>query len=319
MEKRNLGQSDVKITPILMGTWQAGKKWWVGIEDADSIKAIRAAFENGITTIDTAEVYGDGHSEQIVAQAVSDVRDKVEYATKVFANHLKYQEVIEACERSLKNLKTDYIDLYQIHWPSGAFNTEIVPIEETMNALNKLKEQGKIRAIGVSNFSRNQLEEAAKYGRIDSLQPPYSLFWRKVETDAMPYCIDNNISILAYSPLAQGLLTGKFNADHKFPEGDNRADNQLFRGENMKLAQQALDKMRPIAEKHQCSLAQLSLGWLIAQPQSNAIAGARIAEHVISNAQAAEVKLSQDELEQIDAIGKTVTSHHDNSPVMWTW
>ncbi|MEL6462914.1 MAG: aldo/keto reductase [Cyanobacteria bacterium J06621_15] len=319
MKKRNLGQSDVKITPILMGTWQAGKKWWVGIEDADSIKAIRAAFENGITTIDTAEVYGDGHSEQVVAQAVSDVRDKIEYATKVFANHLKYQQVIEACERSLKNLKTDYIDLYQIHWPSGAFNSEIVPIEETMNALNKLKEQGKIRAIGVSNFSRNQLEEAAKYGRIDSLQPPYSLFWRKVENDAMLYCIENNISILAYSPLAQGLLTGKFDADHKFPEGDNRADNQLFQGENMKRAQQALDKLRPIAENHQCSLAQLSLAWLIAQPQTNAIAGARVAEHVISNAQAAQVKLSQDELEQIDAIGKTVTSHHDDSPVMWTW
>ena len=319
MEKRNLGQSGIKITPILMGTWQAGKKWWVGIEDADSIKAIRAALENGITTIDTAEVYGEGHSEQIDAEAVSDVRDKVEYATKVFANHLKYQEVIEACERSLKNLKTDYIDLYQIHWPSGAFNSEIVPIEETMNALNKLKEQGKIRAIGVSNFSRNQLEEAAKYGRIDSLQPPYSLFWRKVESDAMPYCIENNISILAYSPLAQGLLTGKFDVSHKFPEGDNRADNQLFQGENMKRAQKALDQLRPMAEKHQCSLAQLSLAWLIAQPQSNAIAGARIAEHVISNAQAAEVKLSQDELKQIDAIGKTVTSHHDDSPVMWTW
>jgi len=105
----------VKITPILMGTWQAGKKWWVGIEDADSIKAIRAAFENGITTIDTAEVYGDGHSEKIVAEALSDVRDQVEYATKVFANHLKYKQVLEACEGSLKNLKTDYIDLYQIH------------------------------------------------------------------------------------------------------------------------------------------------------------------------------------------------------------
>ena len=319
MEKRSLGQSSIKITPILMGTWQAGKKWWVGIEDADSIKAIRAAFENGITTIDTAEVYGEGHSEQMVAEAVSDVRDKVEYATKVFANHLKYQEVIEACEGSLKNLKTDYIDLYQIHWPSGAFNSEIVPIEETMNALNKLKEQGKIRAIGVSNFSRSQLEEAAKYGRIDSLQPPYSLFWRKVESDAMPYCIENNISILAYSSLAQGLLTGKFDASHKFEEGDHRAKTQLFQGENMKRAQQALDQLRPMAEEHQCSLAQLSLAWLIAQPQSNAIAGARIAEQVISNAQAAEVKLSQDELKQIDAIGKTVTSHHDDSPVMWTW
>ena len=319
MEKRKLGQSDIKITPILMGTWQAGKKKWVGIEDDDSVKAIRAAFENGITTIDTAEVYGDGHSEKIVAQALSDVRDKLEYATKVFLNHLKYQQVIEACERSLKNLQTDYIDLYQIHWPSGALNSEIVPIEETMKALNHLKEQGKIRAIGVSNFSRKQLEEAANYGRIDSLQPPYSLFWRKVENDAVPYCIENNISILAYSPLAQGLLTGKFDASHKFQEGDNRADNQLFQGENMKRAQEALDQLRPIAESHQCSLAQLSLAWLIAQPQTNAIAGARIAEHVVSNAKAAEVKLSQDELKQIDAIGKTVTSHHDDSPVMWNW
>ncbi|MEO1428628.1 MAG: aldo/keto reductase [Cyanobacteria bacterium J06633_8] len=319
MEKRNLGTSEVKITPILMGTWQAGKKMWVGIEDDDSVKAIRGAFENGITTIDTAEVYGEGHSETIVARALSDVRDKVEYATKVFANHLKYQEVIEACEGSLKRLKTDYIDLYQIHWPSGAFNSEIVPIEETMNALNHLKEQGKIRAIGVSNFSRPQLEEAAQYGRIDSLQPPYSLFWRKVENDAMPYCIENNISILAYSPLAQGLLTGKFDASHKFQEGDNRAYNQLFHGENMKRAQEALDKLRPIAESHKCSLAQLSLAWLIAQPQTNAIAGARVASHVISNAQAAEVKLSQEELKQIDNIGKIVTSHQDENPVMWTW
>ncbi len=319
MEKRKLGKSDVKITPILMGTWQAGKAKWVGIEDDDSIKAIRAAFENGITTIDTAEVYGDGHSEKIVAQALSDIRDKVEYATKVFANHLKYQQVIEACDRSLKNLQTDYIDLYQIHWASGSFNTETVPIEETMNALNHLQEQGKIRAIGVSNFSGIQLESAAKYGRIDSLQPPYSLFWRKVENDAMPYCIENNISILAYSPLAQGLLTGKFDASHKFDPDDHRVDNQLFQGENMKRAQLALDKLRPIAERHQCSLAQLSLAWLIAQPQTNAIAGARTAKHVIDNAKAASVKLSQDELQEIDAIGNIVTSHHDDSPVMWNW
>jgi aryl-alcohol dehydrogenase-like predicted oxidoreductase len=188
-----------------------------------------------------------------------------------------------------------------------------------MNALNHLQEQGKIRAIGVSNFSRIQLEAAAKYGRIDSLQPPYSLFWRKVENDAMPYCIENDISILAYSPLAQGLLTGKFDASQEFQPGDNRADNQLFQGESMKRAQQALDKLRPIAERHQCSLAQLSLAWLIAQPNSNAIAGARTAQHVIDNAKATQVKLGQDELEEIDAIGSIVTSHQDDSPVMWNW
>ncbi|MBW4448336.1 MAG: aldo/keto reductase [Spirirestis rafaelensis WJT71-NPBG6] len=319
MEKRRLGTSDVQITPILMGTWQAGKKMWVGIEDADSIKAIRAAFEAGITTIDTAEVYGEGHSEQIVAEALSDVRDRVEYATKVFANHLKYDLVIEACDRSLKNLKTDYIDLYQIHWPSGTFNSEKVPIEETMKALNHLKEQGKIRAIGVSNFSRAQLEEAANYGRIDSLQPPYSLFWRQVEKDAMPYCVENNISIVAYSPLAQGLLTGKFGADHKFDPQDNRAKNKLFQGENYQRAQQALEKLRPIADRHNCTLAQLALAWLIAQPQAQAIAGARNSEQAIGNAKAAEVKLSEDELQEIDAIGRIVTDHLDDSSVMWNW
>ncbi|MBD2083951.1 aldo/keto reductase [Trichocoleus sp. ST-U3] len=319
MEKRHLGTSDIQISPIVMGTWQAGKRMWVGIEDADTIKAIRVAFDAGITTVDTAEVYGEGHSEQIVAQALSDVRDQAVYATKVFANHLKYDQVIEACDRSLKNLKTDYIDLYQIHWPSGVFKSEIVPIEETMNALNHLKEQGKIRAIGVSNFSRAQLEEAAQYGRIDSLQPPYSLFWRWVEKDAMPYCVENKISILAYSSLAQGLLTGKFGSDHQFDPADNRAKNKLFQGENYERAQQALDKLRPIAERHQCSLAQLALAWLIAQPQTNAIAGARNTQQVVDNAKAGDIKLSTDELQEIDAIGRIVTDHLDDSPIMWNW
>jgi myo-inositol catabolism protein IolS len=122
METRILGRSTVRITPILMGTWQAGKRMWVGIEDESSIQAIRAAYEAGITTIDTAEIYGEGHSEKIIAQALSDVREKVVYASKVFANHLRYDSVIEACERSLTNLQTDYIDLYQIHWPSGSFS-----------------------------------------------------------------------------------------------------------------------------------------------------------------------------------------------------
>lgn len=319
MEKRSLGTSDIKITPILMGTWQAGKAQWVGIEDAETIKAIRAAFDAGITTIDTAEVYGKGHSEQIVAQALSDVRSQVEYATKVFANHLKYDSVIEACEGSLKNLNTDYIDLYQIHWPSGAFNSEIVPIEETMSALNELKQQGKIRAVGVSNFSRTQLEEASQYGRIDSLQPPYSLFWRYVEKDAMSYCIENNISILAYSPLAQGLLTGKFERGHKFASEDNRSKNKLFQGENYERAQQALDKLRPIADRHQVSLANLALAWLIAQPQTNAIVGARNAEQAAANALAADLQLSPDELKEIDDIGRIVTDRLDDNPVMWNW
>jgi myo-inositol catabolism protein IolS len=316
---RLLGNSGIEITPIIVGTWQAGKSGWVGIEDTEVIQALRAAFDAGITTFDTAEVYGKGYSEQIVGQALAEVRDRTVIATKVFANHLKYQQVIDACEGSLKNLKTDYIDLYQIHWPAGSFKSEVVPIEETMRALNDLKQQGKIRAIGVSNFSRDQLAEAAQYGRIDSLQPPYSLFWRGLEQDAMPYCVENNISIIAYSPLAQGLLTGKFSADHKFEEGDIRNKNKLFQGENYQRAQQALDKLRPIADRNQCSLAQLALAWAIAQPQVSAIAGARNSEQAVQNAKAAEIQLSESDLAEIDAIGRAVTDHLDDNPVMWNF
>jgi myo-inositol catabolism protein IolS len=319
MKKRKLGQTDILITPILMGTWQAGKKMWVGIEDEESIQALRAGFEAGITTVDTAAIYGEGHSERIVAQALSDVRDQVVYATKVFANELKYDQVIQACDRSLKNLQTDYIDLYQIHWPSGTYNSEIVPIQETISALNYLKEQGKIRAIGVSNFNKVQLEEAAQYGRIDSLQPPYSLFWRQIERDTMPYCIEHNISILAYSPLAQGLLTGKFKADHKFASGDHRAKNKLFQGENFQRAQTALLQLRSIAEKYNCTLAQLALAWLIAQPQTNAIAGFRSVEQAVENAGTFEVELLEEDLDKIDQIGRQVTDHLDNNPIMWNW
>ncbi|GEA25601.1 general stress protein 69 [Microcystis aeruginosa NIES-4325] len=317
MQKRYLGQTNIEITPLLVGTWQAGKKMWAGIEDAESIKAIRAAFEAGITTIDTAEIYGEGHSESIVAQALADVREQVIYATKVFANHLKYEEVIAACVRSLKNLQTDYIDLYQIHWPSGSWNTEIVPISETMAALNYLKAEGKIRAIGVSNFSRSQLEEACQYGRIESIQPPYSLFWRSVEKEIMPYCIDNNISILAYSPLAQGLLTGKFRNGYQLAAEDHRIKNKLFHGENFQRVQAALNQLEPIAKRYNCSLAQLSLAWLIKQPQTNAIAGVRNADQAVNNAQAMTINLTPEDLQLIDNIGKQVTDCLDDNPVLW--
>lgn len=317
MEKRQLGTSGIEISPIVMGTWQAGKRGWVGIEDSEIIKALQAAFAAGITTFDTAEIYGDGYSERLLGEALTGLRDKIVLATKVFPNHLKYEQVIAACDRSLQNLKTDYIDLYQIHWASGAFKSEIVPIEESMRALNDLKSQGKIRAIGVSNFSKQQLEEAAQFGRIDSLQPPYSLFWRHVEADTMPYCQANQISILAYSPMAQGLLTGKFGREDRFPPEDNRSQNKLFQGENYQRAQDALDRLRPIAAELNCTLGQLALAWAIAQPQTVAIAGARNSEQVLSNARAAEVKIPSDMMEQMDAIARQVTDYLDDRPVMW--
>ena len=290
---------------------------WAGIEDAEITKAIRTAFDAGMTTFDTAEEYGWGHSERILGKALAHVRHQVVYATKVFPNHLKYDQVIGRCHRSLKNLKTDYIDLYQIHWPSGSWGTKVVPIQETMRAMNKLRQQGKIRAIGVSNFSTSKIKEAAQFGRIDSLQPPYSLLWRHVEKDAMTYCVENKITILAYSSMAQGILTGKFGPDHKFVKGDHRTKNRLFKPETFKRVQQALTRLRPIADQHNISLGQLALAWVIAQPGTCAIAGARNAEQVLQNSKAAEVHLSALDLEEMDTISRIVTDHLDDNPVMW--
>ena len=317
MKTLSLGMSDVKITPIIMGTWQAGKRMWAGIDDAEITKAIRAAFDAGITTFDTAEEYGWGHSERILGKALADVRHQVVHATKVFPNHLKYDQVIERCHRSLKNLNTHYIDLYQIHWPAGSWGSKVAPIRETMRAMNELLQQGKIRAIGVSNFSCSQLKEAAQFARIDSLQPPYSLFWRHVEKDAMPYCIENNITILAYSSMAQGILTGKFGLDHKFAKGDHRSKHKLFKRENFKRVQQALNRLRPIADRYGFSLGQLALAWVIAHQGVCAIAGARNAEQVLQNAKATEGHLSETDLKEMDTISRSVTDCLDANPIMW--
>ncbi|WP_338420690.1 aldo/keto reductase [Phormidium tenue] len=254
-----------------------------------------------------------------MGKALADRRDQVVLATKVFANHLKADQVIEACEKSLQRMQTDVIDLYQIHWPSGAFKSEVVPISETMGALNQLKEQGKIRAIGVSNFSKAQIEEATQFGCIDSLQPPYSLFWRGVETELLPYCVEHNLTILSYSSLAQGLLTGKFGPDHHFPKEDIRSKNKLFQPPIYDKAQAALEKLRPIADRYNTTLGNLALAWLIAQPQTTAIVGARNTEQAVENAKAAAISLSADDLAAIDGISRTVTDHLSTDPVIWAF
>lgn len=317
MEQRNLGESDVRITPVIMGTWQAGKKMWAGIDDDEIARAIQAAFDAGVTTFDTAEEYGWGHSEKTLGKALGSVRKAAVIATKVAVNHLAYDQVLASCHRSLDRLGTDYIDIYQIHWPSGAWGTKVIPIEETMRAMNDLKAQGKIRAVGVSNFSRIQLEDASKYGRIDSLQPPYSLFWRQVESDALPFCRANNISILAYAPMAQGFLTGRFKSGHKFAKGDHRVRNRLFQKDHFARVQEALLRLHPIAKRHGVSLGQLALAWVLAQPGTSAVAGARNAEQAVQNAHACRVNLSREDIEEMEATGRIVTERLDENPVLW--
>lgn len=319
MQTRMLGKTDIKLSAIIMGTWQTGKSMWTGIDDAQSEKAIRAAMDAGITTFDTAEVYGNGHSERVLGKAIGDRRDQVTLLSKVFSNHLAYDQVINACNRSLKNLGTDYLDLYQIHWPPGSYGAKPVPMEETMKALMELKDQGKIRAIGVSNFSFDQLKKIYSLGPVESLQPPYSLFWRHVETDTLAWCQANQVTLLAYSPMAQGLLTGKFGPGHQFEKGDHRSANRLFQPDVYPQAQKALAALRPIAEGKGITLAQLALAWIIAKPGVCAIAGARNADQSIGNAKAADAHLTEADLEALEHISRPVVDLIDDNPVPWKW
>lgn len=188
-----------------------------------------------------------------------------------------------------------------------------------MRALNDLKREGKIRAIGVSNFSQQQLASARECGQIDSIQPPYSLFWRIVEKEIQPYCVENNISILAYSSLAQGILTGKFGDNPTFAEGDHRKNNRLFQPPHWERVKQALSQLQPFADKYNCTLAQIAIAWLIQQPQTNAIVGARNAQQAKENAQAGEIELTIEDIKQISNIGTNVTKDLDDNPVMWNF
>jgi myo-inositol catabolism protein IolS len=317
MDSIKLNKSGVLLSRIIMGTWQAGKQMWSGIDDAESTRAIRAAVEAGATTIDTAEGYGKGHSERIIAAATADIRDRVVYASKVSPNHLKFDQVINACHQSLRNLKTDYLDLFQIHWPAGTFGSPAVPLDETMAGLNRLKKRGKIRAIGVCNFSCAQLKEALRFGDVDTLQIPYSLFWRHAEAEAQSFCRENDIAILAYSPLAQGMLTGRFGPDHTFAPGDHRTKNKLYQPENYARVQQAITALLPIALKKQVTLAQLALAWVLSHPATCAIAGARNAGQSVENVTAFEVRLSDTELAYMDAVSRLVTDHLQDSPLQW--
>lgn len=313
-----LGKTNIKINPIIMGCWQiGGAPYWNNIQDAVSEKAILIAFDAGINTFDTAPGYGNGRSERVLGGTLKNKRDKVIIATKVFSDKLAFGQVIKSCEDSLKNLQTDYIDLFQIHFPAGSFGSTLVPIEETLSAFLTLKNQGKVRFIGVSNFSRDQLEEASRYAEISSVQPPYSLFWRTQAESLVPYCEKNSISVLAYSPLAQGLLTGKFRRDHKFSDEEVRSKLVLCKPENYTHVQNALDKLDPIAKKNNMSLTELALAWVIAENSVCAISGIRTSAQAKINAQIINLSLSAADLDEIGMIGNEVSGYMRKISLMW--
>lgn len=320
MEYKKIGNTNLKLSVITFGAWAAGGWMWGSTDRNDAIKAIQASYEEGVTSIDTAPIYGQGDSEEIVGEALQGIaRDKVQIITKYGMRWdlakgdfgmkskdnsgkdidvYKYagrESIIKECEDSLKRLKTDYIDLYQIHWPESK-----TPIQETMETVAELIKQGKVRHAGVCNYNVEQMKEADKYVNLVSNQVPYSMVKREIEQNVVPFSLENNKSIIAYSPLERGLLTGKMKPGHTFAEGDHRANLYFFKDENLKRASEFLDKIKPLAEEKNASLSQLVLRWTIEQPGITiALAGARNAEQSIQNAKAINVKLSPSEIDFI--------------------
>jgi aryl-alcohol dehydrogenase-like predicted oxidoreductase len=315
MRYRNIGRSGISASIIGLGTWSLSGWMWGGTEEADAIATIHAALDAGINLIDTAPAYGVGRAEQLVAKAIHGRRDKVILATKCglvwhtregtyheeqwgrqVYRFLGAHSVRHEVEESLRRLGTDYIDLYQTHWQD-----ETTPIEETMDTLMRLKEEGKIRAVGVSNVSLAQLKKYQTRGVVDSLQEEYSMLNRDVEANLLPYCRENEIAVLAYSPLAQGLLAGTAGPEREFPEGDFRRNHPRFTHENRAKAAALMQSIEPIAQAHGVTLAHAAVSWTISSAHAtHALVGARSPKQARESALAGDLELNETELDFIN-------------------
>jgi len=321
MEYRQIGQSGIQASAITFGAWAIGGWMWGGADRDQALKAILASYEYGVTTIDTAPVYGQGLSEEILGDALKILpRDKVQVLTKFglrwdlkegslhfsldndegnaqdVYRYARKESVILECENCLRRLGTDYIDLFQLHWPDPT-----TPIEETMEAVLQLQQQGKIRAAGVSNYSVEQMQTAEKIISLASNQVPYSMVRRDIEKEILPYCIENKKAVIVYSPLQRGLLTGKIKPGHIFNDGDTRGGDRFYSAENIKRINAYLDELRPLAADKNASLAQLVIAWTLKQSGITlALVGARNPEQAIQNAKASDVILSAEEIKLID-------------------
>ncbi len=324
MQYKELGQSKIEASVIGLGTWAIGGWMWGGTEKEDSLEAVRASVDQGVNLIDTAPIYGFGLSEEWIGEAIKGIRDKVVLATKcgliwdraegVFHfssdeysvnprasryqvyKHLAAFSIRTEVERSLRRLQTDYIDLYQTHWQD-----ESTPVEETMSELLKLKQEGKIRAIGVSNATVEQIRQYQDVGPVDSDQELYNMLDRRHDQENLPYCQENNIAFLAYSPLARGLLSGKLTPERQFNAGDGRSMQERFSEENRREAQKMLSALMPLAEKHDITLAQLAAAWTFHQPGcTHVLCGARNSAQAEANAGAGRVRLTPEDLQEIE-------------------
>jgi aryl-alcohol dehydrogenase-like predicted oxidoreductase len=309
MDQITLGRSGLRVSRICFGTWQFGGEWG-STEERDSTAAIRRGLELGINFFDTAQAYGFGASEELLGNALRDElrsrRDELVIATKG-----GLRQVGDGVERdsspeflrsgvddSLGHLGVDHIDLYQVHWPDPD-----TPIEETAGALDELVQAGKIRHVGVSNYSAEQMEAFESVRPVETLQPPYHLFRRDIERDALPWAREHDVGVLVYSPLAHGLLTGKFDESTSFPDDDWRSSSDVFEGDEFRTNLEKVRELERFAEEIGHTVTELAVAWTLAQPGVHvAIVGARKPSHIEGSAPAAGLRLSAEQIERVERI-----------------
>jgi len=314
METRKLGNSDLQLTKVGFGAWAiGGSGWefaWGQQEDTDSVAAILRALELGVNWIDTAAVYGTGHSEEIVAQALRQWKGQRPYiftkcVLRWYANRRVYQDhsaasIRQECEQSLRRLEVEAIDLYQMHWPPKDNGGGL---EEAWGAMNELKKEGKIRWAGVSNFDRSQMERAEKIAPITSDQPPYSIIRRAVESEVLPHCLAKGIGVISYAPMASGLLTGAMTRERAgaLPPDDFRSRNAEFKEPRLSKNMELVERLRKVGARHGRGPGEVAIAWVLGHPAiTGAIVGARNAKQAEGVMRAGELKLSQEETSEIE-------------------
>ena len=321
--RRRLGRTDIFVSPVAMGCWAiVGDSTWGHQDEQDAIAAIHAALDTGVNFFDTAEGYGAGYSEQILAKALKGRRDQAVIASKVSPAHAgTYEGLLRSCDASLANLGTDYIDVYYLHWPNRQ-----VPIRDVLEGFARLKQAGKIRTAAVSNFGRQDLTELLAAGRCEVNQLPYSLLWRVIEREIAPVCVANGVSITCYSPIAQGLLSGKFRSADEVPEGRARTRHfagtrpQARHGEpgDEELTFATIEAIRRVATEAGMPMEQLALAWLLTRPGVGAVlVGVRNAAQMRSNAEAMHAALSPTVTAALDAATEALKQRFGTNPDMW--
>jgi aryl-alcohol dehydrogenase-like predicted oxidoreductase len=309
MEYVTLGRTGMRVSGLAFGTWQLGGDWGP-VDEREAIAAIRRALDLGINFFDTAQAYGFGASERLLGRALADElrsrRDEIVIATKGglrrsdggVSRDASRASLHAGVEDSLRALGVDYIDLYQVHWPDPS-----VPFAETAGYLRELVDAGTIRHVGVSNFDAAQMDAFSQTLPVETLQPPYHLFRRDIEREILPYCLEHDVGVLVYGPLAHGLLTGTMGSDVAFPPGDWRRHSDLFHGEALQRNLEAVRALDAIAHEHGRTVAQLAIAWTLANPAVHvAIVGSRRATHIDDSVGALDLHLDADDLARIDAV-----------------